>query len=56
MTLDEEVVLTEPLPRRPFQGWRYFDHKDAPPDLAVADGAVAVPQELARTLRELGAW
>jgi hypothetical protein len=56
MTLDEEVILTEPLPRRPFQGWRYFEDKDAPADLAAADGGVAVPQELARALRELGAW
>jgi hypothetical protein len=32
MTLDEEVILTEPLPRRPFQGWRYFEDKDAPAD------------------------
>ena len=56
MTLDEEVVLTQPLPRRPFQGWRYFEGKDAPPDLAAPGDAGSVPQDLAMTLRALGAW
>ena len=56
VTLDEEVVLVAPLPRRPFQGWRYFEPKDAPPDLKAPGDAGAVPQDLAVKLRELGAW
>lgn len=53
--LDEEVVRVAPTPRRAFQGWRYLEGKDAPPDLAAsADGDV--PSELARQLREAGAW
>jgi hypothetical protein len=56
VTLDEEVVRTQPLPRRPFQGWRYFEGKDAPADLAAPGEAGAAPQELAIKLRELGAW
>jgi len=56
MTLDEAVVLTQPLPRRPFQGWRYFDGKDAPPDLASPGDSAHVPQDLAARLREIGAW
>lgn len=56
VTLDEEVVLTQPLPRRPFQGWRYFEGKDAPADLAAPGDVGAVPQDLAVALRELGAW
>ena len=56
VTLDEEVVLTQPLPRRPFQGWRYFEGKDAPADLAPPGDAGSVPQDLAVALRELGAW
>ena len=56
MTLDEEVVRTHPLPRRPFQGWRYFEAKDAPADLDGPAEAGAVPQDLAVKLRELGAW
>jgi hypothetical protein len=56
MTLDEEVIRTQPLPRRPFQGWRYFEGKDAPEDLKALGDAGAVPQDLAVKLRELGAW
>ena len=56
VTLDEQVILTQPLPRRPFQGWRYFEGKDAPADLAAPGDTGAVPQDLAVALRELGAW
>jgi hypothetical protein len=56
MTLDEEVVLTQPLPRRPFQGWRYFEGKDAPDDLVRSGDTPAMDQKLAAKLRELGAW
>ena len=52
----DEVVLVAPQPRRPFQGWRYFEHKDVPQDLGRHGEAVAVPQELAAKLRELGVW
>jgi hypothetical protein len=53
--LAPELILTAPQPRRAFQGWRYLDPKDAPPDLAGDDG-VEMPQELAKQLREIGAW
>ncbi len=56
MTLDPDVVLTLPAPRRAFQGWRYLNGNEAPPDLAAPEAANAVPAELARQLRELGAW
>ncbi len=55
VTLDPEVVLTQPMPRRPFQGWRYLDGTDAPADLHRL-GDDSVPQPLALRLRELGAW
>lgn len=56
ITLDPDVVLVAPLPRRPFQGWRYFEHKDVPEDLGRHGETPAVPQDLAAKLRELGAW
>jgi hypothetical protein len=56
VTLDEEVVRTVPTPRRAFQGWRYLPLLDAPADLAVYGFAESVPGDLARRLRELGAW
>ncbi len=33
IVLDPDIVLTKPQSRRPFQGWRYFEDKDAPADL-----------------------
>jgi hypothetical protein len=53
--LDFEVITTAPQPRRAFQGWRYFEAKDAPPDLSSLD-AGELPLELARELRTIGAW
>jgi hypothetical protein len=55
VTLDPTPVRVVPTPRRAFQGWRYLEPKDAPPDLAQ-DGFGDIPQELARQLREAGAW
>jgi hypothetical protein len=56
VTLDPNVILTVPTPRRAFQGWRYLEAKDAPADLGPATGAAELPMELARQLREIGAW
>ena len=53
--LSTTPVLTTPQPRRAFQGWRYFTDADAPPDLPTGVGE-GVPMELARQLREIGAW
>lgn len=54
--LDGAMVPTAPQPRRPFQGWRYLEAKDAPGDLP-RDGADApMSPALARQLRELGVW
>jgi hypothetical protein len=55
VTLDEELVRVAPTPRRAFQGWRYLEVKDAPEDLSL-ELATDAPPELARQLRELGAW
>lgn len=53
--LDDPMIPTAPQPRRAFQGWRYLEAKEAPPDMgAVAAGEV--PPELAQRLREAGAW
>jgi hypothetical protein len=56
ITLSDEVVLVAPTPRRPFQGWRYLAAAEAPPDLAAATDGFSMSADLARTLREIGAW
>lgn len=53
--LESRVIRTAPMARRPFQGWRYLEGKDAPADL-TAVGATDLPGDLVRELRELGAW
>ena len=55
LVLDRKLVRVAPRPMRAFQGWRYLEPKDAPPDLSI-EAFGDVPTELARQLREAGAW
>lgn len=55
IVLGSQIVLTEPQPRRAFQGWRYLQPADAPADL-VASNDGELPVEVMRRLREIGAW
>jgi hypothetical protein len=53
--LDPKIVKVLPRGFRAFQGWRYFDAKDAPPDLVTLGKDVAdMPPKMAEELRELG--
>jgi hypothetical protein len=53
--LDTPLVHVRPVPRRAFQGWRYLDAKDAPPDLGRAGKGIAeLPAKMRRELAELG--
>lgn len=55
LVLEARVIRTEAAPRRPFQGWRYLDPADSPPDRRVARLSEDVlPQPMARALAELG--
>ena len=58
IVLDPELVATDPVRRRPHQGWRYLEDADAPRDLGpVGVGEPpeeACPPEMAAELRELG--
>jgi hypothetical protein len=52
-----EMVLTVPRSHRPFQGWRYLEAADAPPDLGPVDAlreGEAPPSEMLDELRSLG--
>jgi hypothetical protein len=52
--LQPHLVRVEVSPRRPFQGWRYLDPADAPPDLT--DDAAGVNPRLAAALKEALSW
>jgi hypothetical protein len=53
IAVDPTLVPVEPRPMRPFQGWRYLDPAEAPPDTAEAT-ATGLPPRLAAALRALG--
>lgn len=55
LLLDTQVVPVSPRPCRPFQGWRYLEDKNAPPDLgANSAGLQSLPEDMRRELVELG--
>ena len=54
IVLDTELVATRPHPRRAFQGWRYLEAADAPPDAKGFDGgAEEMPGAMREELRAL---
>ena len=55
IVLEPEVTRVEPMPKRPFQGWRYLTAEQAPRDLA--QGSIAnedLPPRLLAALSEVG--
>ncbi|MCY1127978.1 DUF1489 domain-containing protein [Frigidibacter sp. RF13] len=53
--MDPEVIRTEPMPRRAFQGWRYLEPGDSPRDLPTArTGDDSLPEPLALELARIG--
>jgi hypothetical protein len=51
----KDLIPVSPRPRRAFQGWRYLDPADAPPDLAaLPKGVKGMPEALQRELAALG--
>ena len=55
LVLDPEIVHTEAVPRRPFQGWRYLGMGDAPRDVPHRNGREEnLPPQLRAALAEIG--
>ncbi len=55
LVLDPHITAVEPVPNRPFQGWRYLEAHDAPPDRAGRDDpGGSMPTDMADELRSLG--
>jgi hypothetical protein len=53
--LGPTVVAVAPRPMRAFQGWRYYEAKDAPPDIDESQpGFAEMPEVMRRELASLG--
>jgi hypothetical protein len=48
------IILVRPAPRRAFQGWRYLNGEDAPPDLKTGIAAKDMSEAMRRDLAALG--
>ena len=52
--LDQKLVAVRPVPKRAFQGWRYLEALDVPPDVqGLAEGTDEMPRAMREDLREL---
>ena len=49
-----KIIPVRPSPRRAFQGWRYLEGADAPPDMGKAEGGAGLSEKMRRELAELG--
>ena len=54
IVLGRRLKRVQPRFHRPFQGWRYLEKEDAPPDLVKGQPADDLPEKLASELRALG--
>lgn len=50
-----QIIRVRPTQRRAFQGWRYFEEADVPPDLKKGESSSAdMPEDMRRDLAALG--
>jgi hypothetical protein len=54
LVYDKKLVPVMRRRRAAFQGWRYFDPKDAPADVGTLKGAKGLPEALQQELSALG--
>jgi hypothetical protein len=49
-----QIIAVRPTPKRAFQGWRYLETADSPPDLTKSLKVQGMPEKMRRELSELG--
>jgi hypothetical protein len=53
LVLDPELVAVAARPVKAFQGWRYLEPQDAPPDLMQGMAGAEIPEAMRRALAAL---
>jgi len=53
LVLDPHLVRVAARPVKAFQGWRYLEPNDAPPDLTLGNVEAEIPEEMRRALAAL---
>lgn len=57
IVLQPGLIRVAPTLKRPFQGWRYLNDTDAPPDLREQRaGDDELPPDLSSALADIGVW
>ena len=56
LVFDPELVLVQPTPKRPFQGWRYLKPSDAPKDIRSGTDMADLPARLKAELLDAMVW
>ncbi len=54
LVYDAKMIPVRMTPRKAFQGWRYLEEKDAPPDRKQGDNMDEMPEKMKKELAELG--
>ena len=54
--LDPALITVDPLPKRPFQGWRYLKPEEAPSDVKTSTAGDDIPPHLHAKLKEAMVW
>lgn len=49
-----QIIPVRPVPKRAFQGWRYLEESDSPPDLPKSMKLEGMPERMRRELSEMG--
>lgn len=54
LVYDKKMLPVRMTPRKAFQGWRYLDPKDAPPERKQGDNIDEMPVKMRKELADLG--
>lgn len=56
LVFEPEIIPVDPMPKRPFQGWRYLKAEEAPADLESGRSGEDIPPDLHAKLKNAMVW